>query len=121
MSDAVREFEATTVTEPGAWVLVPRHLSPEMIEAFDEAISVWLQEIGESDDVYAAVLKAAPPTGVANPWELLDRITHDGEMIKRICQQRDEARQESARLLRELLDCRIQIATLSPDSEAQNG
>lgn len=42
------------------WKLVPAEPTQEMNNAFHAAISTWLEEIGHDDDVYKAMLAAAP-------------------------------------------------------------
>ena len=42
------------------WKLVPVEPTQEMLQAFHVALSVWIREIGEDEDVWKAMLAAAP-------------------------------------------------------------
>lgn len=50
---------------PTGWRLVPVEPMQEMLSALEDALNVWVQEIGEMSDVYRAMLEAAPeaPSG----------------------------------------------------------
>ncbi len=52
---------------PADWKLVPVEPTQEMLSALEDALNVWVQEIGEMSDVYRAMLDAAPkaPSGEA--------------------------------------------------------
>ena len=66
---------------PPGWKLVPVEPTPEMVKALLEAMTIWVKEIGADQDIYRAVLAAAPsaPPPVAlsdeqrNAYDLIDR------------------------------------------------
>lgn len=45
--------------KPG-YVLVPVEPTPEMVTAMIAAMNVWIKDIGEDADIYAAMIAAAP-------------------------------------------------------------
>lgn len=51
-------------------------------------------------------------TKIATVPEMMDRIRHDGKMMKRIIEQRDIARAEADLLRKEVVDLLIELDTL---------
>lgn len=55
-------FEAwqAALSAPPGYVLVPVEPTPEMVTAMIAAMNVWIKDIGEDADIYAAMIAAAP-------------------------------------------------------------
>lgn len=48
------------LSAPSGYVMVPVEPTPEMLAAMIAAMNVWIKDIGEDADIYAAVIAAAP-------------------------------------------------------------
>ncbi len=48
------------LSAPPGYVMVPVEPTPEMVTAMIAAMNVWIKDIGEDADIYAAMIAAAP-------------------------------------------------------------
>ena len=58
--DAMWAGWQAALTAPPGYALVPVEPTPEMVAAMIAAMNVWIKDIGEDADIYAAMIAAAP-------------------------------------------------------------
>ena len=58
--DAMWAGWQAALTAPPGYVMVPVEPTPEMVTAMIAAMNVWIKDIGEDADIYAAMIAAAP-------------------------------------------------------------
>ena len=57
---AERDALRAALSAPPGYVMVPVEPTPEMVTAMIAAMNVWIKDIGEDADIYAAMIAAAP-------------------------------------------------------------
>ena len=60
---AERDALRAALSAPPGYVMVPVEPTPEMVTAMIAAMNVWIKDIGEDADIYAAMIAAAPKEG----------------------------------------------------------
>ncbi len=58
--DAMWAGWQAALSAPPGYVMVPVEPTPEMVTAMIAAMNVWIKDIGEDADIYAAMIAAAP-------------------------------------------------------------
>ncbi len=58
--DVMFDAWQAALSAPPGYVMVPVEPTPEMVTAMIAAMNVWIKDIGEDADIYAAMIAAAP-------------------------------------------------------------
>ena len=59
---------------PEGWRLVPIEPTEQMICAFHNSVNIWMNEVGDDQDVYKAMLSAAPPAPAATALDAVETL-----------------------------------------------